>query len=495
MTGVPTVIQDTDSDGTDDFRDLNSDNDSFTDALEGWDTDGNLVANTVPSGTDTDGDGLDDAFDTVNGINSTNNVYNDQDAFDFPNVTTTGDSQRDWREANVDDADLDGEPDSTDIDDDNDGILDTDETGDTDGDGIVDRLDLDSDNDGIPDIIEAGGVDSNNDGRVDDDTDTDGDGWADTFDSDNGGTALSDPDTDSDGIDDRVDLDSDNDGIEDIIEAGGVDTDDDGVVDSATDTDEDGWANTFDSDNGGTALANGDLDGDGLANNIDIDADGDGIVDLIESQATTGTPIIPVGTDTDGDGIDNAFDDDNGGTPVTPVDTDSDSSPDYLDSNSDGDSFLDALEGWDTNGDLTAETTPSGSDTDGDGLDNAYDDVVGPNSTTNVYNNEDALDFPDVTTSGATSERDWREANVIDTDLDGEPDATDIDDDNDGILDTDEGASTDTDNDGIVDRLDLDSDNDGIPDIIEAGGVDANNDGVVDTFVDTDGDGWGQHFR
>ena len=45
----------------------------------------------------------------------------------------------------------------TDLDDDNDGILDTIEgTGDPDGDGIINSLDLDSDgNDGIPDNIEA----------------------------------------------------------------------------------------------------------------------------------------------------------------------------------------------------------------------------------------------------------------------------------------------------------------------------------------------------
>ena len=494
VTGVPTVPVDTESDGTPDYLDLNSDDDDFLDALEGWDTDGDLTANTVPSGTDTDGDGLDDAYDDIVGPNSTTNPTNDQTSFSFPDVTTTGDSERDWRESNLPDADQDGEPDVTDIDDDNDGILDVDEgaSTDTDGDGIVDRLDLDSDNDGIPDIIEAGGLDTNNDGRVDDDTDTDGDGWADTFDSDNGGIALIDPDSDNDGLNDYVDLDADNDGIEDIIEAGGVDTDDDGLVDSATDTDGDGWADTFDSDNGGTVLANPDTDGDGKANNIDIDADGDGIVDLIESQATTGAPIIPVGSDTDGDGIDNAFDSDNSGTPVTPVDTDSDSTPDYIDFNSDGDSSPDALEGWDTNGDLIADTTPSGDDDDGDGLDNAYDDVVGPNSTTNVYNNEDALDFPDVTTAGATSERDWREANTLDADLDGEPDATDIDDDNDGILDVDE--TGDTDGDGVLDRLDLDSDNDGIPDILEAGGVDSDNDGRVDDDTDTDGDGWADTF-
>ncbi len=490
VTGVATVLQDTDGDLTFDFLDFNSDGDTFSDVLEGWDTDGNLAANITPSGVDADNDGLDDAFDLVNGINSTTNVYNTQDANDFPDVTTGGNTERDWREVNVADSDFDGIIDTNDIDDDNDGILDVNETGDTDGDGVIDSLDLDSDNDGIPDIIEAGGVDTNNDGRVDDNTDTDNDGWANTFDSNDGGTALQDPDTDNDGFEDRIDRDADNDGIEDIIEAGGVDSDNDGAVDSFVDADEDGWANTFDSDNGGTVLTNPDTDGDGIRNNLDIDSDNDGIVDLIESQATTGTPIIPFGADSDNDGIDNAFDL-TGGTPVTPVDSDTDSTPDYIDFNSDNDSYLDVLEGYDTDGDFIANTTPAGTDSDGDGLDDNFDTVTGPNSTTNVYNNEDALDFPDITTSGG-SDQDWREANVIDTDADGVPDATDIDDDNDGILDVNE--TGDTDGDGIIDSLDLDSDNDGIPDIIEAGGVDTNNDGRVDDDTDTDGDGWANTF-
>ena len=45
----------------------------------------------------------------------------------------------------------------------------------------------------------------------------------------------------------------------------------------------------------------------------------------------------------------------------------------------------------------------------------------------------------------------------------------DIDDDNDGILDTTEGV-VDTDGDGIINSLDLDSDNDGIADLVETGG-------------------------
>lgn len=56
------------------------------------------------------------------------------------------------------DLDYDGVPDSLDIDDDNDGILDIvegDGTIDTDNDGTPDSLDIDSDNDGIPDMVEG----------------------------------------------------------------------------------------------------------------------------------------------------------------------------------------------------------------------------------------------------------------------------------------------------------------------------------------------------
>ncbi|HIP35919.1 MAG TPA: DUF11 domain-containing protein, partial [Crocinitomix sp.] len=84
----------------------------------------------------------------------------------------------------------------------------------------------------------------------------------------------------------------------------------------------------------------------------------------------------------------------------------------------------------------------------------------------------------------------------FDSDGDGIEDINDLDDDNDGIPDSDEDLNpdgdndpltnpTDTDNDGIIDVLDLDSDNDGIFDIVESGQLDhgandSNNDGVID---------------
>jgi mannitol/fructose-specific phosphotransferase system IIA component len=76
-----------------------------------------------------------------------------------------------------------------------------------------------------------------------------------------------------------------------------------------------------------------------------------------------------------------------------------------------------------------------------------------------------------------------------DTDGDGVEDFYDLDDDNDGILDTDEGDdSIDTDGDGIPDYKDTDSDGDGCNDAKEAGYTDADNDGGVDgTGIAADG--------
>ena len=165
-----------------------------------------------------------------------------------------------------------------------------------------------------------------------------------------------------------------NDGIADIVEAGGVDADGNGIVDGVfTDTDDDGWSNTFDSDNGGTALPNPDTDTDGIPNFFDIDSDADGIVDIIESQAT-GSFTAPSGNDADDDGIDDNFDTDLGNSlTVTPTNTDGTDNPDYLDTDSDNDLDLDAQEGYDTNNDGVANTTAVGTDADNDGLDDAFD--------------------------------------------------------------------------------------------------------------------------
>jgi len=232
-----------------------------------------------------------------------------------------------------------------------------------------------------------------------------------------------DCDIDLDGQTNNLDLDTDSDGISDIIEGGGTDSDFDGQVDYPTpgnprtmnDADLDGWDDALDFSQGGTPLPVPDTDGDGIPDFKDIDSDGDGIVDIIEGQLTT-TYTAPLGVDSDGDGLDDAYDQDQfddliigggTGTAVVPVNTDgpADNIPDYLDTNSDDDYDLDSLEGWDWNNDDVPDVTPSGNDADGDGLDDAYDNNDALFDSDN--SGQTPLDFPDVDTPGG--DRDWRE--------------------------------------------------------------------------------------
>ncbi|MFT6871433.1 MAG: hypothetical protein ACJAVN_000431 [Roseivirga sp.] len=306
-TGITPV--NTDLADNPDYLDLNSDNKTGNDTSEGG-----LILNGVIGANGLDTAISDGTYTDVNGY------FDDTQSDNFPDadgdVNLGGDV--DWRDAVTGiDSDNDGVLDPQDIDDDNDGILDVDEN------GGVDPL-LDSDIDGIYDYQDAdaaGFVDVNSDG-IDD-----------RF------------DLDLDGIINQYDLDSDNDGIPDIVEAGGVNANGDGIVDGTfTDTDDDGWSNVFDNDNGGTALADPDTDGDGFKNRGDLDSDNDGIPDIVEAQSTTGY-VAPTGVDSDGDGIDNAFDPDSGGTlSVTPVNTDGTDNPDYLDLDSDNDGTFDIVE-------------------------------------------------------------------------------------------------------------------------------------------------------
>jgi large repetitive protein len=111
-----------------------------------------------------------------------------------------------------------------------------------------------------------------------------------------------------------------------------------------------------------------DSDADGIANQYDIDSDNDGITDNVEAQTTAGY-IAPSGTDTDGDGLDNAYDTTlssgaAGSLGLTPVNTDGADSTDYLDADSDNDGKADITE----RGDGQPTSLASMTDTDKDGL-------------------------------------------------------------------------------------------------------------------------------
>jgi len=131
------------------------------------------------------------------------------------------------------DTDGDGALDGSDLDDDNDGILDTEEgSGDTDGDGIPNELDLDSDNDGIYDAVEAGHGQGHVNGRLPGAVGADGvpNSVQNSWQYDSGIVNYTVRDSDFDGTDDYRELDSDNDGCDDVEEAGYTDSNGDGRV-------------------------------------------------------------------------------------------------------------------------------------------------------------------------------------------------------------------------------------------------------------------------
>ncbi|WP_264521934.1 T9SS type B sorting domain-containing protein [Flavobacterium sp. N1994] len=161
------------------------------------------------------------------------------------------------------DSDNDGIPDQDDYDSDNDGILDIYEIRgqsgtilsnvdvnqdgiddvfnsgvnpiDTDNDGIPNYLDLDSDNDGIHDLDESGfnTIDANNNGVIDG-SNFGTNGLLNSLETspDSGilNPIYSLADTDGDGIYNAIELDSDNDSCNDVIEAGYLDSNLDGLL-------------------------------------------------------------------------------------------------------------------------------------------------------------------------------------------------------------------------------------------------------------------------
>jgi hypothetical protein len=471
VSGSPNnTLLDSDTDGVPNVLDLDSDNDGITDLKEnpnGTGTDNNNDG-VVDGTADSDDDGILNSADSNDGTFGSPNSApsnNDGDGLaNFLDLDSDNDGITDLKENSSGtgvDANNDGIVDGI-ADSDSDGVLNSADSNDgaigspntvptnSDNDAIPNFLDLDSDNDGITDLFENQSNladDTNNDGIVDGSSDADNDGildQADSNDSQLGSPNTSPLDTDTDGRPNFIDIDSDNDGITDLTEnpdGTGVDGNNDGVVDGTADSDSDGVLNSADSNDGAfgsPSTTPQDFDNDGLANFIDIDADNDGIIDNIEAQVTSGSPIRALGNDSDNDGLDNAFESTNG---LQPVNTDAADNPDYLDLDSDNDLLSDLIEGWDTDGDFVANTDPSGSDTDNDGLDNSFDDVNGRNATTNPSNDaQNANDFPNNSIS-STSERDWRE--ITDRDGDGIADNIDIDDDNDGILDGDENSSCD----------------------------------------------------
>jgi gliding motility-associated-like protein len=98
--GISIVPVDTDGDGIPDFLDVDTDGDGVPDYIEGHDLNADGKPDNVLAGKDSDGDGLDDGFDTVvNVCSPSENVLGSNAAMqDFD-----GDGLRDWRDENDDD--------------------------------------------------------------------------------------------------------------------------------------------------------------------------------------------------------------------------------------------------------------------------------------------------------------------------------------------------------------------------------------------------------
>lgn len=448
--GLPDVFEsgngDQDNDGIVDSDDDDSDNDSIPDGVEA----GTNPANPV----DSDNDGIADLFDR------------DSDDDGIPDAIEAGPTP-----AVPVDSDIDSIPDYLDVDSDNDGLPDSIEDAtnglDSDGDGIDDFYDadvsggpdlngdgiddtvgaLDSDSDGLANSVD---IDSDNDGIGDlgetdmTGADSDGDGIDDALDPqftggfDQNGDGIDDayvvPDTDLDGIPDFIDLDSDNDAINDVVEAGLADLDDDAFVDA------------------GQSVTNmpPDSDGDTTPDYRDLDSDDDGSFDiggtLFSALDSDNDGRIDAGSDVDSDGIIDSRDQ----NPLffgNQADSDGDGVSDIIDADMDNDGIPNDLDGIDV-------------DTDGDGIPNALD----------LDSDNDGI--PDIVEGGG-----------VDADADGTIDAF-TDSDNDGLadqVDTDAGGVPlpvpDTDGDGSADFIDLDSDGDGLTDVEEGPG-DSDGDGI-----------------
>lgn len=288
--GLPNIFEgddtrDTDGDAIADRDDTDADNDGIADAVElavlftDSDNDGILDAfdadvgnddadGTDPGKTDANFDGVNDDVDTVGKLIALFSANADGDA--YPDTV---------------DADVDGDG-ITDIgmtDANSDGIVDGQEDYaavlanlmliDPDRDAVINSFDLDSDNDSLSDVSESGLIDRNRDGFIDE-----------------GDTVITDaallPDTDADTVPNFLEAMSD--GISNDIltgphsgRAGQLDTNNDGVLDDATDSDGDGVADSVDP-----------LDGFG----INDDLDGDGIPDAQDPRISTSPDVKESGT-------------------------------------------------------------------------------------------------------------------------------------------------------------------------------------------------------
>ncbi|MFK7935311.1 MAG: cadherin domain-containing protein [Saprospiraceae bacterium] len=503
--------QDSDNDGITDVNDPDDDGDNIPTLVEVGDpfNPNDLDMDGIPdylehNVIDTDGDGSPD--------------YDDDNADDEGLTDGTGgeDPNLPWN-----DADNDGIPDHLDADSNNDANT-PDNSGDSDEDGISDNIECpsgyickDTDGDNVPDYMDD---DSDGDGIVDGAEDPNGNGIVDANETD-----PYDDDTDDDGLKDDEELvagsdpteeDTDGDGEDDSLEVGldptqPFDTDEDGIIDalesSIADADNDGTPDETDPANLDPCIPS--------MNAGACDQDNDGLTN--DEEVLVGTD--PTNPDTDEDGKKDGIE--VGSDPTDPTDTDTDGQPDALESaiaDNDGDDVSDEddiadndpcipnqfspacdldEDGLTNQEELTAGTSPTNPDTDGDGENDG--DEVGMDAGNPLDTDEDGT-------------IDALESAITDMDNDGTPDETDPDNldpcipnnlvsdcdfDGDGLTNEQEETDTgtdpfnpDTDGDGENDGEEAggdptdptDTDNDGTPDALESDVTDADNDGIND---------------
>ncbi|MEZ4319854.1 MAG: hypothetical protein R3F61_20255 [Myxococcota bacterium] len=500
----PGFVPDADPSTTTDPLVADSDGDGLADGAEDLDGngrfDGDLVGTandeTDPNDEDSDDDGFDDALEGGAGGPDTDG----DGTIDALDPDSGGDSDGDGL-SDAEEAAAGTDPDLADTD--GDGLDDVTEVYGPDGvpgtGDETDPLDSDQDDDGLSDGDEVLGADGlPNTGDETDPTlaDTDGDGLQDGTEigattGSSGGTTPggisfdgtdttvfvpdADPSTTTDPVNEDTDGDGIPDGTEDRNQDGAFDGDQPGTADdetdpNAADTDGDGFD---DLEEGGDVGR--DSDGDGTIDALDLDSDDDGRTD--EEEGNDGTD--PADADADDDGLDD-------GVEILGADgipgTGDETSP--FDADSDDDGLLDGEEAG-------FGTDPTDPDTDGDGL----GDGLELGRTTGI---------PGGTSAGGLPYEGTGPDFVPDADPSSTTDPTRADSDGDGLLDGDE----DLDQDGAFagdqpgtadDETDpnaADSDGDGITDLFEGGpaGPDTDGDGTIDALdpdapMDTDGDG------
>jgi hypothetical protein len=328
----------------DPFACRDSDFDTCDDCVSG-------ISAPAADGPDFDGDGLCDAGDSDDDNDAV------QDGFDHADLDPTRCS----------DIDQDG------CDDCASGVFALlDDGDDVDGDGTCDLGDLDNDNDSVLDIDDTDPFDPNVC------ADVDGDGCDDCVPG-LPAPAFDGPDADGDGLCDDGDPDDDGDLVADVLDAAPLDPlacgDDD------RDSCDDCSSGTYDLANDGT-----DSDGDGLCDALRPDSDGDTVYDDEDAapldafacqdldgdgcdDCASGTPDpFADGDDNDGDGLCDPFDPDDDNDGVSDVD-DPDAWVAELCGDSDGDSCDDCARGVDGFGPLPdADPSNDGWDCDGDGI-------------------------------------------------------------------------------------------------------------------------------